>query len=118
MHEVISVDDHVQEPPDLWTSRLSKTQFGDRVPHLERAADGTERWVVDGQVVLDGHVAKAGAFMEDCNKEPRTWSEVPVAAYVPAKRLEAMDAAGIKYSVLYPSVAGSAGETFGRLTDP
>jgi uncharacterized protein len=118
MHEVISVDDHVQEPPDLWTSRLSKTRFGDRVPHLEQAADGTERWVADGHVLLDGSVAKTGAFMEDITQEPRTWSEVPPAAYVPAERLKAMDAAGIRYSVLYPSVAGSAGEAFGRITDP
>ena len=29
-----------------------------------------------------------------------------------------MDAAGIDYSVLYPTVAGLAGETFGRLKDP
>jgi predicted TIM-barrel fold metal-dependent hydrolase len=29
-----------------------------------------------------------------------------------------MDAAGVDYSVLYPTVAGRAGETFGRLTDP
>ena len=29
-----------------------------------------------------------------------------------------MDAAGIDYSVLYPTVAGLAGETFGRLEDP
>jgi uncharacterized protein len=118
MHDVISVDDHVQEPPDLWTSRLSKTRFGDRVPHLERAENGTERWVADGHVLLDGHVAKTGIFMEDCTQEPRTWSEVPKAAYVPAERLKAMDAAGIRYSVLYPSVAGSAGESFGRITDP
>jgi predicted TIM-barrel fold metal-dependent hydrolase len=118
MHEVISVDDHVQEPPDLWTSRLPPSQFGDRVPHLERDADGTERWVVDGQVLLDGQVARAGALMADCNQEPRCWDEVPPAAYSPAERLRAMDAIGVRYSVLYPTVAGRAGETFGRMTDP
>ena len=29
-----------------------------------------------------------------------------------------MDAAGVDYSVLYPTVAGLAGEAFGRLRDP
>jgi predicted TIM-barrel fold metal-dependent hydrolase len=43
---------------------------------------------------------------------------VPAAAYLPSDRLKAMDAAGIDYSVLYPTVAGLAGETFGRLEDP
>ena len=42
----ISVDDHVQEPPDLWTARLSKRRWGDRIPHLERTPDGAERWVI------------------------------------------------------------------------
>ena len=118
MHDVISTDDHVQEPPDLWTSRLSKIQFGDRIPHIERDADGTERWVVDGRVLLDGHVARAGGLMPDCNQEPRQWSDVPAAAYLPAERLKAMDAIGIRYSVLFPSVAGSAGEAFGPIQDP
>lgn len=40
----ISVDDHVQEPPDLWTARLPKGQWGDRIPHVEPGADGSEQW--------------------------------------------------------------------------
>jgi predicted TIM-barrel fold metal-dependent hydrolase len=113
----ISVDDHVQEPPDLWTGRLSQGWWGGRVPHLERAADGAERWVVDGQVLLGGAVSTAGAFMPDRNGEPTRWDEVPPAAYLPAERLKVMDAAGVDYSVLYPTVAGLAGEAFGRIAD-
>ncbi|HEY3115247.1 MAG TPA: amidohydrolase family protein [Chloroflexota bacterium] len=115
---LISVDDHVQEPPDLWTACLSKSKWGDRVPHLERTSDGNQQWIVDGQVLLDGHAARAAGLLGDRNQEPRTWDEVPAAAYVPAERLRAMDAAGVDYSVLYPTVAGLAGETFGRLTNP
>ena len=80
--------------------------------------DGTERWVVDGQLLLDGCAGRAGALMADRNREPSRWEDVPPAAYVPSERLKAMDAAGIDYSVLYPTVAGLAGETFGRLEDP
>jgi len=104
---LISVDDHVQEPPNLWTQRLSKTRWGERVPHLERMAGGSERWVVDNQVLLDGSAALAGALMADRNHEPSRWQDVPAAAYVPSERLKAMDAAGIDYSVLYPTVAPS-----------
>ncbi len=114
----ISVDDHVQEPPDLWTSRLSKARWGDRIPHLAANGDGAEHWVVDGEVALGGDVARTGALMDDRNAEPATWDDVPKAAYEPAARLEAMDAAGVDYSVLYPTVAGMAGEAFGRLKDP
>src|SRR5579871_1230035 len=115
---LISVDDHVQEPPDLWTERLSRSRWGDRVPHLERSADGGERWVVDGQVLLGGRVAAVGAAMPDRVCEPTHWDEVPTVAYRPVERLIAMDADGVDYSVLYPTVAGMAGEAFGRLQDP
>jgi uncharacterized protein len=114
---LISVDDHVQEPPDLWTARLSQSRWGDRVPHLEPVADGSQRWVVDGRELLGGHVAQAGAFAADRGREPSCWEEVPPAAYVPAQRLQAMDAAGVDYSALFPTVAGFAGEAFARLQD-
>ncbi len=114
----ISVDDHVQEPPDLWTSRLSEDRWGDRMPHLSQNQDGKECWAVDGQVLLGGHVARAGALMDDRNQEPGCWDQVPPEAYLPKARLEAMDAAGVDYSVLFPTVAGMAGEAFGRIKDP
>lgn len=115
---LISVDDHVQEPPDLWSGRLSKRRWGDRIPHLERTEGGTERWIADGQVLQGGRVAQVGALMPDRRHEPKRWDEVPPAAYDPWQRLQAMDAAGIDYSALFPLVAGVAGEAFGRLEDP
>jgi predicted TIM-barrel fold metal-dependent hydrolase len=114
---LISVDDHVQEHPTVWLDRLPKARWGERIPHIEQAADGSERWLVDGAPVLPGSVASAGALMGDRACEPARWAEVPAAAYVPAERLKAMDADGVDCSVLYPTVAGRAGETFARLTD-
>jgi predicted TIM-barrel fold metal-dependent hydrolase len=114
----VSVDDHVQEPPDLWTSRLSRSRFGDRIPHIEISQDSSERWVVDGQTLLRGAVARASGLLADRNQEPVHWAEVPAAACVPSERLKIMDAAGVAYSVLYPIVSGMAGECFARLNDP
>jgi predicted TIM-barrel fold metal-dependent hydrolase len=56
--------------------------------------------------------------MADRNREPNRWEEVPPSAYLPSERLKMLDASGIDYSVLYPTVAGLAGEAFGRLEDP
>jgi predicted TIM-barrel fold metal-dependent hydrolase len=114
----ISVDEHVQETPDLWTDRLSRASFADRIPHIEKAPDGTERWVVDGRAVpLDG-VAECGAVMQDRTCNPRRWSEVPASVYDPKERLKTMDAAGIDYAVLYPTIAGAGGEILGAIADP
>jgi predicted TIM-barrel fold metal-dependent hydrolase len=114
---LISVDDHVQERPDVWSSRLSQSKWGDRLPRLERQADGTQRWVVDGHVLAVPGAGVAGAVMGDRAREPQVWDEVPRVAYDPRERLRAVDADGVDYSVLYPTVGGG-GETFGRITDP
>ena len=114
----ISADDHVQEKPDVWIERLSKAKWGNRIPHIEKQADGSENWVVDGRKLPLGGVASTGAAMRDRTKEPQCWQDVPKVAYDPMERLKAMDTDGVDYSVLYPTVAGVAGETFGRLTDP
>ncbi|MBM3340886.1 MAG: amidohydrolase [Betaproteobacteria bacterium] len=114
----ISADDHVQEHPQVWTKRMSKAQWGDRIPHIERQSDGSECWVVDGKKIDLSGVAIAGAAMADRAREPQRWADVPSVVSSPRERLLAMDADGVDYSVLYPSVAGRAGETFGRLTDP
>ena len=113
----ISADDHVQEHPEVWTKRMSKAKWGDRIPHLERAADGKERWVVDGKPVDLPGVALAGAAMPDRAQEPQRWEDVPTVTYKATERLTAMDVDGVDYSVLYPAVAGRAGETFGALQD-
>lgn len=114
----ISVDDHVLEHPEVWTQRLSKAKWGDRIPHVERLADGVEHWVVDGQRWPLREVAAVGVAMADRVQEPQRWEEVPQMVSVASERLKAMDADGVDYSVLYPTVAGLAGETFGRITDP
>ncbi len=114
---VISADDHVVEPPDLWTSCLSQAKWGDRIPHVAVQSDATERWVIDGQVRLSTSLVSTGALSTDRGSEPQHWSEVPKAAYDPAARLAAMDSDGVDCSVLFPSAAGVSGEAIGAIKD-
>jgi uncharacterized protein len=117
-HLFISVDDHVQEHPRVWSDRLSSARWGERIPHVEERPDGSQYWLVDGQPSPLRGVAAAGAVLADRLQEPRRWDEVPSAAAEPGARLAAMDADGVAASVLYPTVAGFAGETFARIADP
>ena len=113
----ISVDDHVQEHPEVWTKRLSRSKWGDRIPHLAKNSDGVERWVVDGREIPLAGVADCGAAMPDRTVNPQCWADVPPSIYDPKERLKVMDGAGIDYAVLYPTVAGSGGQNFGRIED-
>ncbi len=114
---VISVDDHVQEPPDLWTRCMSRGKWGERIPHVARQADGAERWVIDGQVRPGRSLAATGALSADRSAEPQSWSEVPRTVWDPQARLAALDADRIDCSVLYPAAAGVSGEALGAIKD-
>ncbi len=117
-HGSISADDHVQEHPEVWTSRMSRARWGDRIPHLAHMDDGTEEWMIEGWRIPFPGVALAGAAMAERGHEPKRWSEVPRAVFSPTERLKTMDTDGIDYSVLYPSVSGVAGQNFGNAVDP
>lgn len=115
---VISAADHVVEPPDLWTSRLPHARWGDRIPRVVEQDDGVERWVIDGVVQADAPLARIGALLPRRFDEPRSWADVPAAAYSPADRLAAMDADGVGISVLYPGAAGYGGQALAAIPDP
>ena len=46
-YRIISSDNHVVEPPDLWTARID-SKFKGREPHVVRVDDGSEWWFTDG----------------------------------------------------------------------
>lgn len=115
---VISADDHVQEPPDCWTSRLSSSQWGDQIPQVVKRPDGNERWSIGGEVKWETSVARTGALATPRSNEPQHWAEVPKPAHDPEERLVVMDQDGIDAQVLYPSAAGLGGELFSEIRDP
>jgi len=116
-HGLISADDHVYEHPEVWTSRMSRAKWGDRIPHVERQADGSDCWIIGGQrfALPEVAVSQNGSFE---NAPYKRWDEIPRPMYSASERLAAMDRDGVDCSVLYPSIAGLGGQIFGRLDDP
>lgn len=114
--KIVSCDDHVVEHPNVWTDRLSKTKWGNRIPHLEDI-DGSHSWVIDNRRIPLNELPIETSALEHDGRQQR-WEVLGRAMYSPQDRLELMDAEGIGYSVLYPTVGGLAGESFGRLRDP
>jgi predicted TIM-barrel fold metal-dependent hydrolase len=113
----VSVDDHAQEHPAVWTDRLSAKEWGESIPQVREAEDGTQYWTIGDQRLDMPGVASVGALMPDRAVDPRRWEDVPEAGWNPRARLEAMNAGEIDCSVLYPIVAGVAGQSFASLAN-
>ena len=65
---LISVDDHILEPPDLWVDRVA-TKDRDRAPHME-TIDGMDYWMYDGKrFPSSGLSAVAGKSKEEFSPE-------------------------------------------------
>ncbi len=56
-YRIISSDNHVVEPPDLWTTRIDP-KFKGREPRVVRLENGSDRWFTDG---IKGQGMFAGA---------------------------------------------------------
>jgi predicted TIM-barrel fold metal-dependent hydrolase len=109
---LISVDDHVLEPPHLWVDRVPQTDR-DRAPHMEVDDTGLDFWVYDGKKFpSSGLSAVAGKAKEEFSPEPLPYSEMRPGCYDPTARLEDMDRAGILASLCFPTLPRFCGQLF------
>jgi uncharacterized protein len=109
---VADVDSHVIEPPDLWTSRVSK-KWGDQVPHVRYHERRQEDWWYVGSRKLYGVGAFAQAgWPEFPPSHPRTLADALPAAVDAKARLAYLDSIGVYYQVLYPNILGFHSHVF------
>lgn len=109
MYELISVDDHIIEPPGVWVDRV-ESRFRDRVPHVIEQDDGTEAWVVNGEPQPTmGLNAVAGRPQEDWDMDPVRYTDMIEACYNPTQRAKDMAADGVVGSICFPTILGFAG---------
>jgi predicted TIM-barrel fold metal-dependent hydrolase len=101
---IISADDHVQEPADLWTTRLPKA-LRERAPHLAKLPDGSDAWEVPGYPPRPFGIQVVAAAGGDIKQSRIAWADCPKGTYEPGARLTAMDQDGIHATVLFPNVS-------------
>lgn len=102
---IISSDDHVFEPPDVWTTRLDK-KYRDRAPHVVREPEA-DWWVCEGQRLMSlGPATQTGLRFENPEKIKFTGQleNVREGSYIPAERIKDFDLDGVEIGVAYPSV--------------
>ena len=139
--EIVSVDDHVVEAPDLWRRRIPR-RYHDVGPRVERrrigqlglhdVAGGASRADRTGGVTDNGDwgdvwrfedlvspmfraIVAVGQDMqtEGAGIAPITYEQMRRGCYDPVARLEDMDIAGIDISLSYPNVfVRFCGQTF------
>ena len=104
-YRIISSDDHVFEPPDLWSSR-TEVRFKDRVPLIVRREDGGDWWACDGLPLMGAGVgAQAGRRFEEPEKLSNAdfLENVRPGGYIPEEHVKDMEIDGLDVSILYPT---------------
>jgi predicted TIM-barrel fold metal-dependent hydrolase len=113
---LISADSHAAFDRDTFTSRMSASKWGERIPHVAATSGNgkqTDGWTVYGQPPR-GNVCNCPAVMgEPFPTWPTRWEEVPKIAYDPQERLKALDIDRVDAEVLFPNPPGGSFYEFG-----
>jgi predicted TIM-barrel fold metal-dependent hydrolase len=104
-YRVISQDNHVIEPYDLWTSR-AESKYAWRMPHIESLDEG-DYWFCDGHKIgkVDGGSASVGDRFLDPDKDRKVKRIVDVrpGGYDPVEHVKDLDTDGQDVSIVYPT---------------
>jgi predicted TIM-barrel fold metal-dependent hydrolase len=109
---LVSVDDHVLEPPNVWQDRIA-AKDRDRAPRLVGDA-----WIYEDRAVpTQGLSAVVGKRKEEFSPEAITYEEMAPGCYDSVARLEDMNRAGILASMCFPSFPRFCGQVFWEAKD-
>ena len=114
-YRVISSDNHIMEPPDLWAKRI-EAKYRDRRPQLV-TMEGGQAWVCEGnEGNSPGQGSQPGVRFESQEELARIdfFENVRPGGYIPDDHIKDMDTDGIDVSIIYPS-AGLV--MYGRVPD-
>jgi predicted TIM-barrel fold metal-dependent hydrolase len=133
---IISVDDHIVEPADVWTSRMP-AKFKDAAPHIVRK-DMPEVTFVGGKLTVNegGGGAPAdwwiyeklqrpllrvdsavGVPRDEVTMKGVTYEDMRPGSYSQKERLEDMDENHIEASLCFPTFPRFCGQTFTEAED-
>ncbi|WP_280257566.1 amidohydrolase family protein [Nocardia abscessus] len=109
---LISVDDHIIEPPDMFKNHLPK-RYADDAPRLVHTDDGADVWKFRDTVIPNVALnAVAGRPKEEYGLEPDGLDEIRPGCFDVDERIKDMNAGGILASMNFPSFPGFAGRLF------
>jgi predicted TIM-barrel fold metal-dependent hydrolase len=114
---LVSVDDHVIEPPTMYDQHLTKAQKA-FAPTFHTDSEGKDYWLYDGHRVANlGLNAVVGRPKTEYGFEPLSLSHLRKGCYDPAARVDDMNANGVLASLPFPTIVGFDGSLFHRFRD-
>lgn len=134
--KIISVDDHVVEPPHTWQNWLP-AKFKDRGPRIERRGIGeikhvgggsyqqtfdpdgppADCWIFEDLVYIHKrHVAAVGYSRDEMTMAPMTYDEMRPGCYDPKERVKDMELNWVDGSLCFPTFPRFCGQTFAEAT--
>jgi predicted TIM-barrel fold metal-dependent hydrolase len=117
-YTMISVDDHLVEPPETFEGRMP-ARFKDMGPRVIEEDDGSQVWLIEDRKIPNaGANAQVGRPYAEYSREPTRFDEMRRGAWDVHARVADMDLAGIWGSLCFPSmIAGFAGARFAEVKD-
>ncbi len=114
---LVSVDDHLVEPPHLFDGRLP-SRYAAQAPRVERREDGSDVWTFNGTVIPNvGLNAVAGRPRDEYGVDPTAFDEMRPGCYDVHERIKDMNAGGVLASMCFPSFPGFSGRLFAACED-
>ncbi|MGH9019248.1 MAG: amidohydrolase family protein, partial [Acidimicrobiales bacterium] len=116
---VISVDDHLIEPADLFEGRVPAA-LTERAPRVVEDPTGLQTWQFEGRSYPNiGLNAVVGRPRDTWSMDPSRFDEMRPGCFDIHARIADMDINGVWASLCFPSlVAGFCGAVFSRAEDP
>ena len=114
---LVSVDDHVVEPPDMFERHLPASGATSRRGSSAAPTAATSGSTTATSIPNIGLNAVAGRPPEEYGMEPTSFDELRPGCYDIAERVRDMDANGVLGSMCFPSFPNLCGQLFSRSTD-
>ncbi|MCU0267222.1 MAG: amidohydrolase [Acidimicrobiales bacterium] len=114
---LVSVDDHVVEPPDMFENHLTG-RYADRRPYVRRTSTGIDVWMYEGQKIQNLAInAVAGRPKDEYGIDPTSFEQMRPGCYDVHERVKDMNANGVLGSLNFPSFPGFSGRLFAATED-
>ena len=109
---MVSVDDHLVEPPDLFEGRLP-ARFQDSAPRVKAAARRQRRMGVQRAHHSKHRLERrGGSAREEYGIEPTAFEEMRPGCFDVHERIKDMNAGGVLGSMNFPSFPGFSARLF------